>query len=276
MALSNQQILELQKLQKILSQLEKIFLVSYNEDQKKRVSKDIQKYKTKILAISPEGIPDNIHLVHIEKDVPSQSSSNDSQPSYANTSETYAQKGYLTRDKVLSNLVIMKISPHSHDQEINFIATLITVFESEYVPVLGDSHIKFDFSHIAERDNILKHIENIHRTMKVLTETIEEYALSEKQDFKEQLGRMKNKQSRIFIAEAGDLFKAFRDFITSILNNVEQGVGIIMNLEERIHFNSRFERATILEGKTIPDALNQFLEYIYACLENINVPGIKK
>jgi hypothetical protein len=275
MALSNEQILELQKLQTILSQLEKILQVSQNPEQRKRVTKDIQKYKTKILSISPDGIPDNIHMVYVEKETPKQNVTQ-SNTSTSQKPEKDVPLGYLTRDKVLSNMVVMKISPHSHDQEINFIATLITVMESEYAPILGDSHIKFDFSHINERDNILKHIENIHRTMKVLTETIEEYALSDKQDFKEQLGRMKNKQSRIFIAEAGDLFKSFKDFVSTIIKSVEEGVGIIMNLEDRIHFNSRFERATILEGKLIPDALKQFLEFTYAALDNINVPGRAK
>ena len=61
MALSADQIVELQKLQRLLSLLEKTFAASKNDEQKKRVSKDIQKYKTRILAISPDGIPDNIH-----------------------------------------------------------------------------------------------------------------------------------------------------------------------------------------------------------------------
>ena len=41
--------------------------------------------------------------------------------------------------------------------------------ETEYVPpVLGDSHTKFDFSHATERDTVIKHLENIRRTMKSL------------------------------------------------------------------------------------------------------------
>ncbi|HNH11392.1 MAG TPA: hypothetical protein PK683_23025, partial [Leptospiraceae bacterium] len=60
MALSTEQIIELQKYQKMLYQLEKILLVSGNEDQKKRVSKTIQKYKSRILSISPDGIPDEV------------------------------------------------------------------------------------------------------------------------------------------------------------------------------------------------------------------------
>jgi hypothetical protein len=261
MALSADQIVELQKLQKLLNLLERTLASAKNDEQKRRVSKDIQKYKSKILAISPDGIPDNIHNA-----VTSQNSSPSRTPAEHINSNT----------NVLSNIAIMKISPHSHDSEINLIATLINVMETEYIPVLGDSHTKFDFSHATERDTVIKHLENIRRTMKVLTETIEEYALSEKQDFKEQLGRMKNKQSRIFISEAGDLFRAFKDFLEKVENDMQTGGVVVMNLGDKIHFNSRFERATILEGKDVGYCLRQFMEFTRAAFDSINVPTLKK
>lgn len=262
MALSSDQIVELQKLQRLLSLLERTHTAAKNDEQKKRVAKDIQKYKAKILAISPDGIPDNIHNAVTPK------------PASASTASTADHIS--SKTNILSNIAIMKISPHSHDAEINLIATLINVMETEYVPVLGDSHTKFDFSHATERDTVIKHLENIRRTMKVLTETIEEYALSEKQDFKEQLGRMKNKQSRIFISEAGELFKAFRDFLEKVEADMETGGVVVMNLGDKIHFNSRFERATILEGKDVGYCLRQFLEFTKAAMESVNIPTFKK
>lgn len=263
MALNTEQLLLLQRYQILLQQLEKILLVSQNEEQKKRVAKEIQKCKSKILTISPEGIPDNIHVVRA--------------PSLLDKGKSgdagKAQNLAITRENILSNIVVMKISPHSNDPEINFIATLVNLLEDEYAPILGDSHIKFDFSHQSERDNLLKHLENIRRTMKVLSETIEEYAQAEKQDFKEQLGRMKNKQSRIFIAEAGELFKTFRDFLVKVNSTINSGTNIINNLEDPIHFNPRFEKATLLEGKSIPEALRIFEEFTHAALDQINVPS---
>jgi len=264
MALSADQIVELQKFQRLLSLLEKTLTASKNDEQKKRITKDIQKYKTKILAISPDGIPDNIHNAVT---TPLHATSHDVRDSSSNVSKN---------SNILSNIAIMKISPHSHDAEINFIATLINVMETEYVPILGDSHTKFDFSHATERDAVMKHLENIRRTMKVLMETIEEYALSEKQDFKEQLGRMKNKQSRIFISEAGDLFKVFRDFLEKVQDDMQTGGVVVMNLGEKIHFNPRFERATILEGKDVGYSLRQFLEFTKAAIDSINLPTLKR
>ncbi len=266
MALTNEQILQLQKYQVLISQLEKILLVSQNEEQKKRVTKDIQKYKSLIRTISPEGIPDNIHAVKISSPIIETQSKE-------GKDKVHISKGTIDRTNILSNLVVMKISPHSNDPEINLIATLINLLEVEYVPILGDSHIKFDFSHMGERDNLFKHLENIRRTMKVLSETIEEFAQTDKQDFKEQLGRMKNKQSRIFIAEAGELFQTFRDFLVKVNETLNSGNTIINNLEDPIEFNPRFERATLLQGKSIPEALRLFEEFTHAALRHINVPG---
>lgn len=279
MALSSEQIVEIQKYQRLLNMLEKTLASSRNDDQKKRVSKDIQKYKNKILSISPDGIP--VGIMNSTSGIAAQNINyspavgQSSQPGKKQSQQPQQQQQEKAND-VLANIAVMKLSPHSTDNEINYIATLVNILEYEYIPVLGDSHIKFDYSHAIERDNVMKHLENMRRTLKVLTETIEEYALSDKQDFKEQLGRMKNKQSRIFISEAGELFKVFKQFLEKIHNDLKESSGVILNPAERMHFNPRFERATILEGKDAYGALRQFLEFTSAALEVINIPNLKK
>ena len=87
---------------------------------------------------------------------------------------------------------------------------------------------------------------------------------------------MKNKQSRIFISEAGELFKAFRDFLEKVEADMETGGVVVMNLGEKIHFNSRFERATLLEGKDVGYCLRQFMEFTRAAMDSINIPTFKK
>lgn len=263
MALSTEQISELKKYQKMLSQLEKILSVSNNEDQKKRVTKDIQKFKSKILVISPSGIPDAIQS--FSRSEPRET--NDEEPS-----ETVNIKVYKSVQSIFDNLVVMRISPHSTDPEINFISTIINFLEIEYIPALGDSHIKFDFSHISERNTVVKQFENIKRTTKVLIETIEEYASSDKQDFKEQMGRMKNKQSRVFISEASELFKNLKTFVDKILLVLSKGENIINNINETIKFNPKTEPGTILQGKKIREALESMSAFLEIALSNISVP----
>lgn len=255
MAITQEQILELQRHQKMIHQLEKILRLSKNDEQKYRVSRDLDKYKNRMREISPDGIPDNL--------------------------ETAAEQIRMFREnpeaagRILAKFPIMKISPNSNDSEVNQIGTWINVLDREYLPILNETHIRFDFSHGNEKDGVVKHMENIRRNIKVLTETIEEYQAAEKQEFREQLSRMKNKQTRIFIAEAFEMFQKFNEFLAKVLGEYKAGGGVIMNIEDRIAFNPRFEKATELEGKTIPEALEEFREFTAEVLDRINVPNIK-
>ncbi|MDV6234677.1 hypothetical protein CH379_003415 [Leptospira ellisii] len=255
MAISHEQILELQKYQKMIHQLEKIAKASKNDEQRYRVSRDLDKYRTKMKDISPEGIPDNLDVAAEQikryKENPNESG------------------------KVLAKYPVMKISPNSNDAEVNQIGTWINVMDREYLPVLNETHVRFDFSHTNEKDGVVKYMENIRRNIKVLTETIEEFHAAEKQEFREQLSRMKNKQTRIFIAEAYEMFVKFNEFLNKVIREAKEVGGVIMNLEDAIHFNPRFERATELEGKSIMDALREFQEFTAEALERINVPNIR-
>ncbi|HMV43434.1 MAG TPA: hypothetical protein PKD50_12910, partial [Leptospiraceae bacterium] len=68
----------------------------------------------------------------------------------------------------------------------------------------------------------------------------------------------------------------FRDFLEKVEADMESGGVVVMNLGEKVHFNSRFERATILEGKDVGYCLKQFLEFTRAALDSVNLPMIKK
>jgi hypothetical protein len=258
MALSSDQITELKRFQKILNQLDKINSVSNNEDQKKRVSKEILKYKAKVLVISPSGIPDTIQSI----------SKSDSRSDDSNSSKNKKNN----QQSIFDNLVVMRLCQHSTDPEINLLSTLINLFETEYIPVLTDAHIKFDFSTLNERNSVIKLFENIKRTIKVLIETIEEYASTDKQEFKEQMGRMKNKQSRVFISEASEFFKSMKTFVDKTLHDISQGENIINNIEEVIRFNPKTESATLLQGKKIKYALEEISTFLETALANISIP----
>ncbi len=260
MALTAEQISELKKYQKMLIQLEKINSISNYPDQKERVSRDIIKYKAKILSISPNGIPDTIQSFGRAD---SSSSEDDG---------SFPKKKNIQIQSIFDNLVVMRLCPHSTDQEINFLSTIINMLEVEFMPVISDSHIKFDFSHISERNNIQKQFESLKRTMKVLIETVEEYATTDKQEFKEQMGRMKNKQSRVFLSEASELFKNFKVFIDSTLLDLSKGENIINNIEEVIKFNPKTEHGTILSGKSITESLEAIGAFLDIALSNISVP----
>lgn len=240
----------------MIRNLETIKKESKDEFQTHRVSMDLDKYHEKIQEISPEGIPDNIDAT-------------------VAASKALKENKEDLKFKMIAQFPVMKISPNSNDREINQIGTLVNVIDAEFMPILGDAHIKFDFAHQSERDTLFKHLENLRRNMKVLVETIEEYAEADKQEFREQLGRMKNKQSRIFIAESYDFFKKVREFIEAITKDINAGNSVIMNLDVPLEFNPRFEKATLLEGKSIQEGLRDFLLFTRETMEAINLPNMK-
>ncbi|MCU0823050.1 MAG: hypothetical protein MUF77_00220 [Leptospira sp.] len=257
MPLSQEQILELSKLQKMLRNLEKIEKNAKNDLQKERVAFDIERYRKRMQEVSPEGIPDNLEQT-------------------IRNVKARAEDPSKVKHKIISQYPVMKISPNSNDSEINQIGTLINIMDLEYIPILGDAHIKFDYSHATERDTVLKYMENLRRNMKILVETVEEYAAADKQEFREQLSRMKNKQSRIFIAESFDTMTKFQEFLRAVNADIHEGVNVIMNMEEPLKFNPRFEKATVLEGRSIMEGLREFQEFVDETCDLIKLPSFRK
>ncbi|MCZ8344253.1 MAG: hypothetical protein O9301_14555 [Leptospira sp.] len=257
MPLSQEQIYELSKLQKMLRNLEKIEKNAKNDLQKERVAFDIERYRKRMQEVSPEGVPDNLEQT-------------------IRNVKARAEDPSKVKHKIISQYPVMKISPNSNDSEINQIGTLINIMDLEYIPILGDAHIKFDYSHATERDTVLKYMENLRRNMKILVETVEEYAAADKQEFREQLSRMKNKQSRIFIAESFETMTKFQEFLKAVNADIHEGVNVIMNMEEPLKFNPRFEKATVLEGRSIMEGLREFQEFVDETCDLIKLPSFRK
>jgi hypothetical protein len=256
MALTPEDIQELTKLQKMIRNLEKIEKGAKDNLQKERVAFDIERYRRRMQEVSPEGIPENLEQT-------------------MQNAKLRASDPNNMKNKVISQYPVMKISPNSNDTEINQIATLINILDLEYIPLLGEAHSKFDYSHATERDSVLKYMENLRRNMKILVETIEEYAAADKQEFREQLSRMKNKQSRIFIAESFEALSKFQEFLKSVNHEIKEGNNVIMNMEEPIKFNPRFEKATMLEGKSIMEALREFNQFVDEACDLIKLPSFR-
>ena len=49
-----------------------------------------------------------------------------------------------------------------------------------------------------------------------------------------------------------------------------------MNLNEKLHFNPKFEQATLFEGKEVHFALRKFYEFTIAVIKSLNIPTLKK
>jgi hypothetical protein len=176
---------------------------------------------------------------------------------------------------LVDSLPINKASPHCSDYDINFLSTILHFMQKEYWPVVSEQHCKVDFSHSSIRDTIRNKMDNVMRNLKVLAETIEEYVMADKQDFREQLLKMKNKQSRIFIIETNSLLKEVSEFLSELVNDLNSSGNIIVNKSELIEFNPRFEEAEKLKGKTVAYAIMEYNIFVKQVLKKINLPEFR-
>ncbi len=257
------QKVEIEKLLKYVRQMEGIIRTSPSAEQKERVTKQLQQYREKLAAVTG-GRADKLNLSEIESAigaVPGPKSN------AAPSGKTY---------NILDKYPVQQASKNSSDSDLNLMATMLAVVQREYWPVLTDMHTKLDFSFSSERDTVRTKLENAQRSLGVLIETIDEYAGAEKQDFREQLLKMKNKQTRLFLIEMNELFKTMREFLTRINQDLSSGGGVVTNKKDVLKFNPRFEEATVLEGQPLSEGLREFESFCVAAIERLNLPNFKK
>jgi len=198
-----EQIEEIKRIQKTMKQMEGILKISSNAEQKNRVGKDFNKLKKRLAELCPDGIPEFEAV-------------------------SGGQVEEVTDDfPTISKFTPKKASEHCEDKDINLLSTLMEVFEREYWPAL--SSIDLDYSNQSEKDSFYTHLEESKRNLKILTETIEEHSTSPNAEFREQLFKMKNKQTRIYLYETITIFRKLKDFSSKLVDDVQNSGNIIMN-----------------------------------------------
>ena len=268
---------ELQKILTFIRQMENIVRTSSNPGQVDRVRKEIVKFRIKLKELAPQIDIERTSLDEIAKQL-GLVSSREASRSY--TSQTQAKNSSAAPSggsmELIESTPILRASPHSSDAEVNFLATVLLTIQKEYWPVLSEQHTKLDFSHASVRDTVRNRLDNAMRNMKVLAETIEEYSLAEKQDFREQLLKMKNKQTRIFLMETNDVLKEINDFLKKLADDINNNGNVIVNKGDIIEFNPRFEDAVKLQGKTVSYGLTEFSMFVTQAIRKLNLPQLKQ
>ncbi len=274
--ISDQHREEVQKILKYLKNMEGIVRTSSNPEQKARVQKELAKQRSRLAAIVP-GL-DATRMNHtqivaaLEMGGESGGQTAGASPSGGAVRSSSASDSY----SVLNKFPIEKASPNSGDPDVNFLAAIFTAIQKEYWPAISEQHCQLDFSRGAERGALRTQLDNVLRNMKVLLETIEEYAAAEQQDFREQLLKMKNRQTRAFIFDANDMLRKIRDYMEPLLEDIETGGGIITNKTETLRFNARYEDATVLEGAAVADGVQEFARFVQEAIQHLNLPSLKK
>lgn len=265
---TSEQLTEIDKILKYVKQMEGIIRTSPSREQVERVRKELKRFREKLqelmpgvdaLKLSPDDIRTQLGLAA------------------APAPETAArpQVNQEEQGDILDRFPLQKASPHCTDPDVNLMSTMLLVLQKDYWPAISEQHCKLDFSHANERDTIRHLLENAVRSLKVLAETIEEYATADKQDFREQLLKMKNKQTRIFLFETNEVMKQVREFLKKLVDDLDRGGGSVMNKDEMIKTNVRFEESNYLDGRQIKDAIHEVEYFVGKVIERLNLPQFK-
>ncbi len=261
---TGEQLAEIDKLLNYVKQMEAIIRTSPSADQVARVKKQLSQYVDRLTQLVPNLDRMRINVDEIRTRVG------------LTGAATAAREGApAPSGDRLARFPITPASEHSTDPDVNFLATALKTVQQEYWPVISDQHCKMDFSNSAERDAIRTQMEAAMRSLKVLVETIEEYAGAEKQDFREQLLKMKNKQTRVFLIDTNGTLKKLRDFLRKLEADVQNRGSIVMNREEVLRFNRKYEEATLLEGLSVGEGVVEFTRYIEQAISHLNLPEMK-
>ena len=262
--LSPDQKAEIQKILKFVKNMEGIIRTSPSAEQKSRVQKEMGRYRERIGQIVGRYDASRKSADEIANDL-----------GLGGGAQLEVERRGGSDFPVLEKYTVQKASPNSSDPDVNFLSTALKVLQKEYWPVISDQHAKLDFSNGQERDSIRNQLDNVIRNMGVLTETIEEYSTAEKQDFREQLLKMKNRQTRSFIFEANEMLRKLREYLAKIVGDMQSGGGSVINRNEGLKFNARYEEATMLEGRTIAEGLVEFHQFVDEAIQFLKLPQMK-
>ncbi len=260
---------ELIKLIKFIKSMQTIIKTSPNQQQVERVKKDLYKYVKKLQSLVPDFDPSKESINDLERRI---------LYTYGKQEEM-SKNAQINLDKEFSweqIISIKKASSHCNDHDINFIYSTLEFLLKEFWPILSEQHIQLDFTHSQERQTIRLRMDEIQRELKTLLETIEDYALTESADFRDQLYKMKSKQTRLFLININEFYKILRDFLKKLLSELDKKSGVIKNSDDIIKFNKDIDEATILNGQSIRDALTKFLDLVQFILKKINLPDLKQ
>ena len=271
MDLNQDQLSEIDKLTRYIKQMEGIVRTSPNPDQVARVKRELQKYREKLKVMYPDFDPGQQQVDDVRKEL-----GLDGGGSSGSSAGSKSESSAITGHDILDKFPVAKASPNCSDHDVNFLATILHVIQKEYWPAICEQHTRMDFSLNQERDTVRHHLDTALRNLKILTETIEEYAQAEKQDFREQLLKMKNKQTRVFLFETNDMLRLLREFMRKVADDIHQNGSGVQNKSDRIQFNAKFEDATMLDGYSIRDAVLEFLELLDQTIAQLRLPQMKQ
>ena len=295
---SQNQNLDKDTLEKVITQLEGVRKTSIDADQKKRVFWELkrlrQEYETRFgkalsgfdSSLDPFGTA-SIHLTDISSATGSsdkkvdeqnkdQSKENVTEDASIGTIEGKPSKIDLSGYKYLKLIKIKKYKESNPEHDLDYISSIINFLNEEFWGTISDYNLKLDFNHSMIRDNFYGDLHNIDNLIKNYADIVDFASRSDtNKSYKDKLLQTKAKEYRNLILRIGEFLKKLYSFVSMLLDDRSQGGNIILNPDSALEFDN-FHGKKILAGVTVLEGLVCLRDFILEICEFLNIPLTSK
>ncbi len=253
--MDNDKTERIEKIRKTIKQYEGIVRTSSNQETISRIKKDLAALNNELKVLAPEGY-------EFEERVGRTGSHKKSIPEK------------ITAYSMLSAFVYSPFVVGNDDEDIEILAFIMKYWQEEFMPALGDSHVKLEFSLSAERDHHYMEVENLNRLLNVMKQSVEDYAKAIREDVKMQMRETKRKHARYLTFEAAKFLKKQKEFWERIRDGIAMSGQSCMNPLDKIVFNKKFEKATFFENYLVREVIDRAILFINESIELLNLPEL--
>ena len=258
-----------------LKNIESILQKSHNPEQRTRLQKEFERYKSQLCEILP-----GIDFRHMSLDKIIEENNIEIQSMRSSTSlPKDSSHGKVAKNisSFLTNLSIKKASVHCTDQEVNFIFTTLTLIERVYFLSLSDTYCLMDFTHINKRNKLRFKLDTVLKTLNSLTKIIDQHGTLGANASTQNSAQLKVRSRQTLLLETDDFINEMHGYLKDILDVENTDKNIIQNLDEKIELSSLHKRdVPELDGKSLREVLNEFYQICFETGNYLSLPGFKK
>jgi hypothetical protein len=276
---------ELESKTLVLKQLEGVYKTSSSVFQKKRVLREINHVKNLIqnlrgkllISVAEEDEEFFDYEAFGSKSSGSESDRSDDFGSSKAVLEEIAENPLRTAPKGYSLLGYIPITRHredSRDREIDVVVSYVDFFEKNYLPLLSDYYIKFNFSHSIKRDTFYpRHME----IKKVLKEYNYELDVLNREEF-DSIAHYRDKSvihkvRHRYLLLLDKYFKDLRDFLETVFDDIKTGGNMVLNPHDPVNL-SEFEDNRRLDGVSVSEILEEMRTFSDEFTRFLSLPDI--
>jgi len=176
--------------------------------------------------------------------------------------------------RIIATIPIKPIHALCQNDDVNFLASILTECENEYWVALSDNHLDLDYNHANKRNTFFTKMENTLRLLKEYLKILEQMEHTSRNEFKSQLQAMAVKQERNFIIETVNFLYSLEEFLGTLISDNENHGNIILNPEDVIEFDEKLYGDKKLNGVTVIEAVRRSYALVAETLEFMNLPNL--